>query len=54
LDHVLMEMADRHIGSVLVVREKRLAGIFTVTDACRRFGEFLRATFPPGDDNRAA
>ncbi len=54
LDGVLLEMARRHIGSTLVVKNGKLAGILTVTDACRAFGEFLRAMFPRGDGNEAA
>jgi CBS domain-containing protein len=42
LDNVLINMAERHIGSAIVVRKGRLAGVFTVTDACRAFCEFLR------------
>lgn len=42
LDLVLQEMADRHLGSALVTRHGKLAGVFTVTDACRHFAEFLR------------
>jgi len=53
LDHVLLEMAKRRIGSALVTRQGRLAGIFTVTDACRAFGEFLRSMFPEGPDEVA-
>jgi acetoin utilization protein AcuB len=43
LDEVLLEMADGHIGSALVVKREKLVGIFTATDACRVFGEHLRA-----------
>jgi len=51
LDRVLIEMASRHIGSAIVVKDDKVAGIFTVTDACRHFGEFLRRMFPDqGDD----
>lgn len=51
LVNVLFAMAERHIGSALVTREGRLAGVFTATDACRRFAEFLTADLPvPGDD----
>lgn len=52
LDRVLSVMATRHLGSVLVVKGDKLAGIFTVTDACRQFAEFLRAQLPTtaGDD----
>ena len=54
LDRVLLEMARHHIGSVLVVKGKKLAGILTVTDACRSYGEFLRAMFPDPPDDEAA
>ena len=52
LDNVLLNMAQRHIGSVLVTRKGNLAGVFTSTDACRGFGEYLRELFPHdgGDD----
>ena len=52
LDTVLLHMADQHIGSAIVVRHKKLVGIFTVTDACQAFGTYLRAQFPldPDDD----
>ena len=54
LDGVLLHMADAHIGSALVVKDERLAGILTSTDACRFLGELLRAQFPVhtggGDD----
>ena len=50
LDEVLLEMAARHVGSVLVTRHGKLAGVFTVTDACRVFGEDLRERFPPLPD----
>jgi acetoin utilization protein AcuB len=54
LDRVLSRMARRQIGSVLVVKEDRLAGIFTVTDACRSFAECLRAQFPGEGGDEAA
>ena len=51
LDRVLLTMARRHIGSTLVVKNGKLAGIFTVTDACRCFAELLGSLFPEiGDD----
>ncbi|MEE8265335.1 MAG: CBS domain-containing protein [Acidiferrobacterales bacterium] len=52
LDSVLLHLAQRHIGCALVVKEGRLAGIFTTSDACRVFGEYLRSLFPtePGYD----
>jgi acetoin utilization protein AcuB len=55
LDQVLLDMYERHIGSALVVKGGRLAGIFTASDACRYLGELLRAQFPPpGDGDDAA
>lgn len=54
LDRVLLEMARRHIGAALVVKDDRLAGIFTVTDACQHFGDFLQTLFPDDDGNRVA
>ena len=44
LEHVLREMADRHIGSTLVVADRQVRGILTASDACRVFADFLRAT----------
>ncbi len=42
LDLVLSHMAEHHLGSAVVTRKGRLAGVFTATDACRNFAEFLR------------
>lgn len=42
LDAVLSHMAEKHLGAALVTRHGRLAGVFTVTDACRHFAEFLQ------------
>ena len=49
MDTVLSQMAQRHIGSVLVTKDDRLVGIFTSTDACRCFAEHLRQGFPKQD-----
>ena len=54
LVNVLATMAERHIGSVLITRNGRLAGLFTVTDACRVFADFLREQFGPGGGDSAA
>ncbi len=54
LDSVLLHMARYHIGSALVVKNGKLAGIFTMTDACRTYGEYLRSLFPTGDGHDAA
>jgi acetoin utilization protein AcuB len=52
LDRVLDRMASEHMAAALVVRRGKLVGIFTFTDACRLFAEWLRARFPDprGDD----
>ena len=42
LDEVVAHMAEHHLGSAIVTRKNRLAGVFTVTDACRVLAEFLR------------
>lgn len=54
LDNVLLTMAERHIGSALVTKHGNLAGVFTTVDACRSFGDYLRANFPRPDGNEAA
>ena len=54
LDNILKIMADKHINTVLVTRNDKLVGIFTVTDACRNFADYLREEFRPHDGNDAA
>jgi CBS domain-containing protein len=46
LDVVLEHMATRHVGSAIVTKHGRVAGIFTATDACRVYCEHLRKLFP--------
>lgn len=54
LDIVLLGMVERRSGSVLITWHGRLAGVFTTTDACRSFAEYLREQFsPPGGDEAA-
>ena len=53
-DTVLAEMAARHLEAALVVKEGRLAGIFTMTDAFKWFVEVLRSRFPPPGGDEAA
>jgi len=52
LDTVLNHMTEHHIGSAVVTRHGKLAGVFTSQDACRHFAEFLREQFrrAGGDD----
>ena len=54
LDLVLSEMARRQLDSTLVLKGGRLVGIFTATDACRRFAQFLRREAPSPDGESAA
>ena len=42
LDEVVTTMAEKHIGSVLVIDNDKLAGIFTATDACKYLGMCMR------------
>jgi CBS domain-containing protein len=53
LDRVLFHMAEHRLDSVLVAKDGKLAGIFTMSDACRHFGKLLRSLFPPGGDDAA-
>ena len=43
LDSVLSEMADRGIGSVVVVDSGNVVGIFTTIDACKGYADLLRS-----------
>lgn len=54
LDVVLREMAELHLGSALVVKNDKLAGILTSSDAYRMLAELLAARFPPPIDDSAA
>jgi CBS domain-containing protein len=48
---VLRHMASQRIGSALVTRRGKLAGVFTANDACRAFADYLEdATAVDGDD----
>jgi acetoin utilization protein AcuB len=49
LDVVAREMAERQIGSALVVRHGKLVGILTSTDVCRLLAELLESRFGGGD-----
>ena len=41
LHTVLNRMAEQHIGSAIVTRNGKLVGVFTSTDACRAFADYL-------------
>ena len=42
LSTVLQTMADARIGSVVIVDDSGAVGIFTATDACRVFGDWIK------------
>jgi acetoin utilization protein AcuB len=45
LNQVALEMAKRHIGSVIVLHHEKLAGIVSATDICRILAEIFEAEF---------
>lgn len=53
LDAVLEHMWQHRLGSTLVLREAKLVGVFTASDACRLFAEFLRNGSRDPDDEVA-
>ena len=53
LDTVLEKMETRRTGSALVVKEGRLAGIFTTMDVCRFLRRLLREFFPQDGSHTA-
>lgn len=54
LDNVIAHMANSHIGSALIMKGDRLAGVFTVNDACHQFVDYLRYQFRSGGGNDSA
>lgn len=54
LENVVINMAEKHVTSALVVKKGKLVGIFTVADACRFLGKLLRSPFSSGNDDMAA
>lgn len=53
LDEVADEMAERRIGSAIVLRGDKLAGILTTTDICRLLATTLREAYADEDDDVA-
>ncbi|MFL0798505.1 MAG: CBS domain-containing protein [Cellvibrionaceae bacterium] len=45
LDRVLEGMVAQKLGSVVVLKNGDLAGIFTMTDACKQFANFLQEEY---------
>jgi len=54
LNEVSAQMAVRHIGSVIVTRRGKLAGILSAMDVCRIFAEYLDNQFGVGSGVDAA
>jgi acetoin utilization protein AcuB len=54
LNEVMAQMALRHIGSAIVLRRGKLAGILSAVDVCRIFAEYLTALFPEAGGDAAA
>jgi acetoin utilization protein AcuB len=50
---VLHEMAERRLGSAVVLKNGRLAGIFSTIDVCRVLAHVLEERFPTGDGDAA-
>jgi len=53
LDNVLLRMVEHATDCALVLRQGRLAGIFTLTDVLHRYAETLRRDNPPQGDDAA-
>jgi acetoin utilization protein AcuB len=53
-DKVLEHMAEHHIGSAVVTRHGKLAGMFTTSDACRHYAELLCDQFRRAGGHDAA
>lgn len=51
LSAVLRHMASHRIGSALVTRRGKLAGVFTANDACRAFADYLEDEGTIDDDD---
>ena len=54
LGAVLRHMAEHRIGSALVTRRGKLAGVFTSNDACRAFADYLDDVQALDDEDDAA
>ena len=54
LDEVLSHIAETHVGSALVVKNGKLAGILTNGDVCRVLADLLRQRFPAPEEDISA
>ena len=51
---VMRHMAEHRLGSAIVTRRGKLAGVFTSTDACRAFADYLEDAEASDDEGDAA
>ena len=51
LSVVLRHMTEHRIGSAVVTRRGKLAGVFTSNDACRAFADYLDDVLAIGDED---
>ena len=51
---VVATMAERRLGCAVVLKNGKLAGIFSTTDACDILAHVLEERFPGGDSGNAA
>ena len=54
LENVLNVMADKHLGSALITKNEKLAGILTHNDVFRKFADLLIKIKSKPDGNDAA
>lgn len=54
LDAVLRVMSEKHIGSAIVMKNDKLAGILTHSDICRSYADLLAEIRPNSNGNDAA
>jgi acetoin utilization protein AcuB len=54
LNEVAFEMAQRRIGSAIILHHEKLAGILSATDICRILAEILESEFSPRTGNDVA
>ncbi len=53
--HIVLDaMAEKRLGSVLVLKEGELAGLFTAVDACRLLSQTLLEQFAPNPPGTTA
>ena len=54
IDVVLDQMVDEGLEAVLIMKQERLAGIFTLHDAAEGFSKWLKKEYLPDDDPEIA